>query len=244
MYQEYKITTANSMIDTIWYTDSSEQNDYWAAPELNANLIIKLYPNQSEIVLSGTVTKQKVYPYVPDTQYLGVRFRAGYAYPHRLIHLHELSDTSIQIPDNIRKRWNCLDERLNDIQSVDDKLAELHRHMMIMTANCAELPARVQQTIDTIYRYQGCVKVHNLCRYICISERQLERLFKQHLGIAPKLVCKIVRMRAVLDVLWQAPTQTTLSELALQFGYTDQSHLANDFRATMGMSISEYLQAV
>lgn len=40
------------------------------------------------------------------------------------------------------------------------------------------------------------------------------------------------------------PAEGALSELAATLGYADQAHLSRDFRATVGMSPSEYADSV
>jgi transcriptional regulator GlxA family with amidase domain len=66
-----------------------------------------------------------------------------------------------------------------------------------------------------------------------MSERQLERLFTERVGAAPKLYARIRRFRSVLAHLDDPGDQSPprLADLAAWFGYVDQSHLARDFAA-------------
>ncbi len=63
--------------------------------------------------------------------------------------------------------------------------------------------------------------------------RSLERLFVDQLGIAPKRLARLVRLRHVLGGL-HSGGHRNLAELALACGYSDQPHLIRDFRALMG----------
>ena len=78
----------------------------------------------------------------------------------------------------------------------------------------------------------GNVRVSELASECNLSERQLERLFLERVGIAPKLYMRIRRFRSVLNHLEDPPdtAKTNFAETAATFGYVDQSHLARDFR--------------
>ncbi len=72
-----------------------------------------------------------------------------------------------------------------------------------------------------------------------LSARRLSELFRHHVGATPKVFARIERfqrtvaeMHRGVDIRW--------SELALDCGYYDQSHFANEFRAFSGVSPSEY----
>ena len=89
-----------------------------------------------------------------------------------------------------------------------------------------------------LFRENGLC-VAECARSIGISERRLSQVFREHVGIAPKMWCRIRRfqiaVRALhhgLDVPW--------AELALRCGYYDQSHFSNDFRAFSGIDPTTY----
>ena len=138
MYHEIKPTALLPIIDSIWYADASDQVlNYAVAPELSPNLIIKLYPHRSEVLLTGAVTRQQYHPYVPDAQYFGVRFRPGYTCLPQLVAPQYLQNTSINLPDRTLKQWNCLDERLRETETLPAQLAIFYLSILKMahTAN-------------------------------------------------------------------------------------------------------------
>lgn len=70
-----------------------------------------------------------------------------------------------------------------------------------------------------------------------VTARTLQRMFAQHVGATPKQVLQRFRRQQAADQLSQHRT-TSLARLAADLGYFDQSHLARDFRATLGRSPS------
>lgn len=73
-----------------------------------------------------------------------------------------------------------------------------------------------------------------------ISERSLERNFKQHVGISPKLYARICRFQSTLDNLRQTRFRK-LTPIAHQNDYFDQSHWIREFREFAGTSPKHFI---
>lgn len=82
--------------------------------------------------------------------------------------------------------------------------------------------------IEYIERRCGTTPVAELAYQAGLSERQLERLFHAHIGLSPKLFSRIVRYQAIRESL--AAGALLSADLAVKFGYTDQSHLWRDYQ--------------
>jgi AraC-like DNA-binding protein len=85
----------------------------------------------------------------------------------------------------------------------------------------------------------GATTVAGLTRDMGISPRRLSQLFREQIGVSPKLYCRIQRFQQAVqhmhrgdDIHW--------AELALTCGYYDQSHFTNDFHAFSGLSPTRY----
>lgn len=75
----------------------------------------------------------------------------------------------------------------------------------------------------------GRARISDVCNYTSVSEKQLERIFSQHMGVSPKSFSSLIRYQ----LLWQelAGSQCfDILDAVERYGYTDQAHLLNDFR--------------
>jgi AraC-like DNA-binding protein len=63
----------------------------------------------------------------------------------------------------------------------------------------------------------------------CLSLRQFERNFRIRVGISPKLFIRIVRFEYAMKIKNSYPDKSW-SEIALECGYTDSSHLLKEFK--------------
>jgi transcriptional regulator GlxA family with amidase domain len=73
-----------------------------------------------------------------------------------------------------------------------------------------------------------------------VSERQLERLFRERTGLGPKEMARVARLRSVLAHL-ASKGCADWADLANAFGYADQAHLIHEFQALTGKSPARYL---
>ena len=74
-----------------------------------------------------------------------------------------------------------------------------------------------------------------------ISKRSLQRIFNEYVGVNPKWVIRRYRLHELVCRL-DAGAELDLSQVALELGYFDQSHLINDFRSIVGCSPTKYLE--
>jgi AraC-like DNA-binding protein len=75
-----------------------------------------------------------------------------------------------------------------------------------------------------------------------LSRRRLSQLFREQVGMAPKLYCRLARFRELVRQI-AAGGPVDWADVALAGGYYDQAHLAHEFRDFSGMSPSGYLAA-
>ena len=83
------------------------------------------------------------------------------------------------------------------------------------------------------------VAVRDLCAATGYSSRRLGQLFQDEVGVGPKMLARILRFQRAVQRL-HAGCEMRWDELALDCGYCDQSHFANDFRDFSGMNLTEY----
>ena len=79
----------------------------------------------------------------------------------------------------------------------------------------------------------GLVRMDELCELSHTSIRQLDRLFRRHLGLSPKAFARVVRFQRALSLLRTDPG-CTLAAVAATCGYYDQPHFVREFKAYAG----------
>lgn len=82
---------------------------------------------------------------------------------------------------------------------------------------------------DLIIESSGRAKIADICSHTAVSPRQIERIFNQNMGVSPKCFSGLVRYQ----LLWREIAfhgDFDVLDAVEKYGYSDQSHLLNDFR--------------
>lgn len=96
----------------------------------------------------------------------------------------------------------------------------------------------VMEGVCEILRHKGSLKAGELGKTLHVSSRQLERLFKENMGISPKKLSSLIRFQYLWsDVVYRPDFQ--MQDEIFKFGYTDQSHLMKDFKRFHSMTLKE-----
>lgn len=84
----------------------------------------------------------------------------------------------------------------------------------------------------------SALSVDSLAQKLNVSVRQLERLFKEFLGITPQAYARQVRLRMAKWMLLH--TGKPISAVASAAGFADASHMGREFRNNFGVSPGMY----
>ena len=100
---------------------------------------------------------------------------------------------------------------------------------------CATVAAtrRSRPASTRILASEGRVPLAELGPLADLGERQLQRRFAEVVGISPRMLGVVVRLRRVFDALRDAPW-STWSERAQAAGFFDHPQMARDFRRLLG----------
>ena len=69
-----------------------------------------------------------------------------------------------------------------------------------------------------------------------------ERRFKYLTGVTPKTMARLIRFETICYTLYSNPMRRA-TDLAHEFGYTDQAHFIHDFKAFAVLTPGEFMSA-
>lgn len=90
----------------------------------------------------------------------------------------------------------------------------------------------VFSVISSVIRSNGLARIPELAAQSFLSTRQFERKFLAFSGFSPKLFSRIIRFQSALNEY--GSKGKSLTEIAYECGYYDQSHFIHDFKAFSG----------
>ncbi len=132
-----------------------------------------------------------------------------------------------------------LSERLCNTQVLDKQLEALESFFLTLLYNRSVQRQNNTATYATLMIRQG-ENLKDIRQLLNISERSLERLFNDYIGISPKLYTRICRFQASLEIIRNA-NFSSLTEIAYLNDYFDQSHFIRDFKIFAGTTPSQFI---
>jgi AraC-like DNA-binding protein len=238
-------------VDCFWFLEGSEGAEAGAAPILpdgRMELIVnygdpfqRLRGNVSEIQPRSFLTGQMTGPIVlrpaRDAGILGIRFKPGGAYPFFNFPQSEILDQTASLDWLWGRLAREIEERVCAATRQSDKIGVMERILV------AKLKTRTNMMLDAaiaeILASDGLIYVEDIARGLGTSRRNLERQFKDHVGIGPKMLARILRFQRIFKTLEENASDRWIS-IALECGYYDQPHFIREFREFSGKSPAAY----
>jgi AraC-like DNA-binding protein len=157
--------------------------------------------------------------------------------------LAELTNRGVALEDILGPSARRLTMELHDAASWDARFDLLDREIGSRITAATRPASEVLCTWQRIVASGGLVTIHSLVEETGWSQKHLISQFREHIGLAPKTFARVMRFGRAVDRL-RRKDHVSLTELALDCGYYDQSHFDRDFRAFAGVTPTELLSTL
>ena len=148
----------------------------------------------------------------------------------------ELTSSCMDLGLTSGKKQGNLSERLSEAGSTEKQLKLLSDHFMNLSQNNRKTTDdATNYAVTRIIQAKGDISLKDLQQQLQVSERNLQRRFRQAVGISPKLFSRICRFQESLDQMRKS-NYNKLSDLAYDNEYADQSHFIRVFKEFTGFS--------
>ena len=121
----------------------------------------------------------------------------------------------------------------------DAAVALIEDHLVERLLTATADPKRVEAAARMLHVQKGRFRMTELAERCGLSSRQLQRQFRDVLGVSPKGLARLIRFEEIRRRLMFHPDQS-LTALAHEFEYTDQAHFIRDFREFAGRTPGEF----
>ena len=187
-----------------------------------------LFMKNEKGYLIGTMTRYKDTIIKAGTHLAGIRFKpAAFSHFYQYASQHEFANKTIEFEKKLTPAIHTYPRDFTG--SLDrfflDRLLPVRESLFPM--------------IRAIYQSRGQISVVALAQSDYSSIRKLERSFKQHIGVSPKEFINFVRYQFALQHIRKDYATKSLMDIALDGGYYDHAHLANEIKKHSGFVPSE-----
>jgi AraC-like DNA-binding protein len=160
---------------------------------------------------------------------VGVRFHPTGAHSFFRFPLAEIANELVALEDLVG-----LHDELGSDSSTEKRTEALNRHLAPRFADAAAPDPDFERAVSSVVRAEGRISVDALAAGMGVGPRQLERRFRERVGLGPKRFAKVLRFQSVFRRA--ALDERRWAALSLDCGYYDQSHFIRDFKSFTGRS--------
>lgn len=221
-YMEYSPCEALKPYIRCFWTGIN-QSDRLVIPDLCADVIFDVESNKA--FFCGVSDEAFVSRRLTET--FGIRF---YSWTVAMFTEDSLCGTlngSFELGEHFHKLEKELAPSLAYAKNSDERIAVSEKFLInnLKERRCGLFT----EALGEIIAARGVFTLNELSKKLHVSCRQLERVFSEYSGLSPKKVSMLIRYQCLWrDILSQR--EFNAADKALEYGYTDQSHLLNDFR--------------
>jgi len=151
------------------------------------------------------------------------------------IPMSELSHRIVALCDLLPAEDLVLTEQLSAAHDWEKRLDLVEEFLLRRVCEARLDTRRVDWALARIESCGGTLNVGSLARELGCSHKHLIALFRDQVGIPPKLLARLVRFERVRRTA-SAERGIGWAELALRHGYCDQAHLAREARQLTGLT--------
>ncbi len=194
-------------------------------------------PSSFNRFVVGAMTKPIVNT---KTNLIGVRFRPGAAYSFLKIPIHELTDQIVEYDEFVEHAEDNLSIQLAKIKTTNEQISFLNRMFNQKLIGLEPVVPQVLLAINTIMQTNGKYDIAKLSNQVGWSRQHLARECLKYIGISPKFFSQVVRVKKIIEN-FKTEKLHDWSQLSIDGGYYDQSHMINEFRKITGLTPVKYL---
>ncbi len=98
-------------------------------------------------------------------------------------------------------------------------------------------------SIDLLLKGNAPISIAAICRQYNISGKHLNFLFREYLGISPKMLASLHRFQRILQSISKSGPGK-LTSIAYELDFFDQAHFNNNFKKFTGLKPNDYVRQV
>jgi AraC-like DNA-binding protein len=200
------------------------------------------YKVTPQIELWGQVTKPMPIKSKGKHLILGVRFfphSAGYFLREEI---EQFNNAVSDLSDVLGNSVKTLHTRLLETNDLINRIKLIEIFLLKRLSNDKKLNLRIEDIghlLHSINRNYTENSINLVASQHGISPRYLHKLVYQYTGLSPKLLNRINRFQNSLKFITK--NEESLTSIAYECGYFDQSHFIRDFKSFTGVTPSDYL---
>lgn len=238
MYHERKtsvhlLTTSNQ---AIWHSSLYPKDKMLILPDSATDIIIKNKKSGIEIIFCGAMTKATMIESEEKNDYWGFRFKHGHGSQFFNFSMEETLDQIVEISQYFEK--NKIEDLMEFPEINSLKIEQEISKYLLEKIDSSQYQKNIRKINHLAKINFGDISKYALCEKI--SRRQLNRNFKNYFGYSARDLSQTRKLNQFVKLV-QQKNITSLSELAIESGYYDQSDMSKSIKNLCGFTPKELM---
>jgi AraC-like DNA-binding protein len=236
MYREYPPPEALAgFVECFWRHELSEAGSHESGVVLPDGRVDVVWTGGGQTLIAGPQTRFLPRPLQAPFLAIGARFHPGVGPPLLGLPAHQLVDVHVPLAAIDTRPALLLSNRLAALADPAHAVGTLSGALAKLADRADPLDPLVRRATRLLDGSQATVG--HVASELALSERQLQRRFRESVGYGPKALQRILRFRRFLAELGRDRDGSGgLARLAASTGYADQAHLTRESRQLSGLS--------
>lgn len=175
------------------------------------------------------------------TNLVGVRFKPGMAYPFFKIPVHKLTDIFVDYFDFVGQEANDLSCQLADLHSTEHQIFLLNNIFTKKLSALNTIETQMSRALKLIQSTGGVISIKQISDEVGWSRQHFTRKCLSYTGLTPKFLNQVIRIKKVIKQ-YETDKFYNWSQLSVDGGYYDQSHMIKEFRKITGLTPIEFFK--
>lgn len=234
------IPSEHPAISHFYAFDVALSCDVLAVPDGCVDIVFDCDATRPTARICGTPLTAQAVELHQGHHYFGVRFSPGVIPGFINVLAEELTEQELDLLEASRFARRIFD-RIVQTSSLTEQMRLFNDHLAprLMGKTSPLTSMIIQQAL----RHRGDLRIRQLEDLSGYTSRTLHRQFSQDTGVSPKTFCRIIRCQAALETL-NTRQDVSFSDLALDLGFSDQSHFLRDFKKLVSTTPFDYQRRI
>src|SRR5215469_3212370 len=178
------------------------------------------------------------------TGFIGIAFSPHGAFPLFGMHMSETVYEKMFDSEVLFGRWGRQTrETLCNLENVDQKVSFIQNELVRLTRRKQLENGVIDFCVKIMKLAHGRVLLKEMERKTGYTRRYLDLLFKQHVGLSPKVLARIFRFQRFYQKWAQGLSYDTIMNELYDY-YYDQAHFSKEFKKMTGYAPREFMSGV
>ena len=205
------------------------------------NETLKEIQSCQNVWFSGFRTEPITIPSGKESEMLIVQFKKGRAFSFLIEPMQNLVNFVVDAELVIDPEILNIRERLLEASKPLQKFLVLEKLLLKIYLRKLNENPLVDFAVSTIIAAPNQCSIKTISDKVGYSQKQVIKLFKEHVGVAPKEFLKVIRFQKAIQLI-ENHIAVDWTQIAYDCGFYDQSHFIADFKNFSGFTPSEYIK--